>query len=644
MANFSIETGRPGPMARVNPIGVFGSSSLVVGFLVLLSMLAIFYFVENESEKSEEWVTHTRQVQTAIVGFLSTMQDLETGQRGFLLTGQVGYLAPFRTAVQNVNSALENLRTLTADNPRQQLRISNLSPLIDEKVDELETTIDLYQSEGLEAALELVTTNVGKEIMDQIRMIVQELAAEEETLLIDRETQSSQLRTYSVVAFTIALFLLIGISLIIFLRLRHFVAYREQTEKSLLVAKEEAETANNAKSEFLSSMSHELRTPLNAIIGFGQILNDPGISYSEIQREGVGHILESGHHLLDLINDVLELAKIESGNLEISIEAVSIDALISPAMGMAKALGKQYGIKVEASEPETLTDGVLADLTRARQVLLNLLSNAVKYNRPGGSVDLSCTSVEGGQIRFSVSDTGQGIPEENFDALFKPFDRLDKASSPVEGTGIGLTISKQLVEQMGGRMGVESTLGKGSLFWFEIPAAPFTTPESGAIKEDYVSAAEIFSVAPGIEASHKRVFYIEDNPANIQLMKAIMAEAPNFELEVAKTAEMGLASIRKSPPDIVLMDINLPGMSGSEATRLLKQDPLTKDIPVIAISANALEVDTSAAKNDGFDRYITKPFKVPDVWRAIAEVTDRVAGYSAVEAAPPDRDGLKGGG
>ena len=414
------------------------------------------------------------------------------------------------------------------------------------------------------------------------------------------------------------------------------ISARKKAEEGLLHAKDEAEAANKAKSQFLSSMSHELRTPLNAVIGFGQLLDDPTNPLNQEQMSAVKHILDGGSHLLNLVNEVLELAEIESGNLALSIEPVSAQAIIAATMVMAESLGERYGVQVESEVAPDAALTIMADMTRAKQVLLNLLSNGVKYNRPAGSVSLDCTKLEGGWVRFSVTDTGPGIPEDRQDRLFRPFDRLGNSNSTIEGTGIGLTITKELVELMGGRIGFESTVGTGSTFWVEFPATD-EAPARAAIVDEVPTAATLATSTAAL-SSQVRVFYIEDNPANADLMGLIVAKAPNLTLETAETAEDGLARIVMNPPDVILMDINLPGMDGIDATKVLKKNKITKDIPVIAVTANAMDHDVESAWDAGFETYITKPFQVSGVLEAIVRVSNKNGGAASPAGATPPVD------
>jgi len=397
------------------------------------------------------------------------------------------------------------------------------------------------------------------------------------------------------------------------------ISDRIQAQEAMRMAKDSANAANRAKSEFLSSMSHELRTPLNAILGFGQLLDDPRNPLNEDQLSGLSHIMQGGEHLLDLINEVLDLAKIESGSVSISIEQIESVKAVSQCILMAETLAEKFDITVENKIKGAGIPWILADLTRFKQVLINLLSNAVKYNEPGGNVTLDWSDTEDGMVRFIVIDTGPGIPLDKQDLLFQPFQRLGKETSSIEGTGIGLNICRELMQQMNGRIGFTSEEGTGSRFWVDFPL-------SAAVDENAMIAQSIVSAAGQVEkidlsfSSEKTVLYIEDNPANMQLMTRIFRDFPDCRLITAPDAETGLKLASSQKPDLILMDINLPGMNGLEALVILRETEATSGIPVVAVTAAAMDHDREAGMQAGFTEYLTKPFNIPKITATVARV------------------------
>jgi PAS domain S-box-containing protein len=367
-----------------------------------------------------------------------------------------------------------------------------------------------------------------------------------------------------------------------------------------------AEKANQAKSDFLSSMSHELRTPLSAILGFAQLMESGTPQPTPNQKRSIDQILKAGWYLLELINEILDLALIESGKLSMSLEPVYLPEIMHECQTMIEPLAKKHGISVTFIALETVCF-IEADRTRVKQVLINLLSNAIKYNRVGGSVTVESSQSQANMIRISVRDTGAGLAPKQQAQLFQPFNRLGQETKDEQGTGIGLVVSKRLVELMGGIIGVKSTVGEGSVFWIELqlttePQIAVRTTESTAIVTKRVQGDEpLYSL-----------LYVEDNPANMMLVEDIIARRPDISLLTARNGRSGIEIARASLPDVILMDINLPGISGIDAMKILAVDHLTEHIPVIALSANAIPSDIEKGLEAGFFRYLTKPIKVKE--------------------------------
>jgi PAS domain S-box-containing protein len=373
-------------------------------------------------------------------------------------------------------------------------------------------------------------------------------------------------------------------------------------EEQLSTAVQTAELASRSKSQFLSRMSHELRTPLNSVLGFAQLLDMENLHAA--QAEAVSHILRGGHHLLDLIDEALDISRIETGRVDLTLGSVPVDSVVSDAVNLARPLAERAGVSIETDL--TGIEGVfaLADRQRLLQVLLNLLSNAVKYNHPGGRVALSGETAGAVRLRLRVADTGQGIPADRVHRVFDPFDRLGAENTRVEGTGVGLTLSKQLVENMGGTISVVSRLGEGSTFTVELGVAAPADDERAPTPPETTAR---------VLGRPVRVLYIEDNPSNRQLLQYMLAERPGVELTLASTGLQGLELARSEHPDVVILDLDLPDLTGEEVLAELRDDEDTAVVPVVILSADATGEANERLRELGVVRYLTKPIEVGHV-------------------------------
>ena len=385
----------------------------------------------------------------------------------------------------------------------------------------------------------------------------------------------------------------------------------DERTRTLRGAQEAAEAANKAKSEFISRMSHELRTPLNAVLGFGQVL-ELYEDMTEFQHKAVCHITTAGRHLLDLINEILDLSQVESGGLSLVSEPVAIGVVVKETMDLLEPVAAEHGVTLFGGEAASDCGRlVYADPQRLKQVLLNLIGNGIKYNRQGGSVTVRC-QVAGGEspmLRLLVSDTGPGIADDQLPKLFTAFERLGAERTAIEGTGMGLALSKRLVEAMHGRIGVESIVGQGSTFWVELEMAQGESP----------SVAESVEPAP---STRPAVLYIEDNLTSVKLVEQLLSTRPGIDLYAAMQGSVGLDIARSRRPILILLDVNLPDMDGEAVLRELRTDPRTADLPVVVVSADVTQRQIDRLGHAGASAYLSKPI---DVARLLQHIDDAAA-------------------
>jgi len=549
---------------------------------------------------------------------LSSLKDTETSYRGYLLTGNKSFLAPYEATHDTIHAQLEHLRQI-AQIPAAQQHLSTITPLINAELAETAHIIDLQQHNDIGAAVAAVDAGIGKQIMDSIRTETAEFLKIENVALLQCEAkfQADIRRMFGtiVVGSLLALAFAMWFVYLKYQEARHRLDNEKHIETQRLLdalkktnvqldmSRLAAENANTAKSDFLSSMSHELRTPLNAILGFAQLLETDTPPPSPSQVQSINQILKAGWHLLELVNETLDLSQIESGKVTLSNEPVSLSDVIRECHDMADPQAKKHHVSLTCAKIETPCY-VYVDRTRFKQCLINLLSNAIKYNNSGGTVSVKCSKKAPDIIRLTVADTGRGLDSEQLKQLFQPFNRLGMEASSEEGSGIGLVVTKRLVELMGGTIGVDSSVGIGSEFWIEFPL--IETPQFNLEMEQV--ALNLPQASPDLPL--RTVLYVEDNPANLILVRILIMRRPDLRLLCAENAHLGIALARDYQPELILMDINLPGMSGTDAMQILREDRLTAHIPIIAISANAMPDDINAAIKAGFFHYLTKPIIV----------------------------------
>jgi len=592
------------------------SAFLWAGIMAALLVLGALEWTglhqETKMMESITWVTQTHDMESELNRLLTLVEDIESSVRGYILTGNTTFLAPYETALIKIPDQQRLLVSLISD-PKQKEMAVALEKLIEKRIDISHRYIELRKNAGLELTSQAIRSGESKAIMDQIRALHTQMVNRNNSLLKVRSSQvdrqvilSRQIRIMG----TVLSVILMGAIFMLIIRENNT---RRLSVLALGESENEAKKANHAKTEFLSRMSHELRTPLNSILGFTQLIQQQQENLTEDQKNAVLLITQSGQHLQQLINEALDIAHIESGKIFLHQEPVPVNDIIQECMKLLESGARMQDIKLLVKGQ---TDWmIITDRFRFKQVLINLISNAIKYNLPGGSVTVECDSTNH-HLRLSVIDTGIGIPPDKETEVFTPFARF--AMEKCEGTGIGLTITKLLVEAMGGRIGFgNNNNSSGCTFWIEFLRERRSVPRTSNVHQ--LPSENLPKVDPAWATITGKILYVEDTSANVQLLRMVLKRyLPGVTLLDAGSAEDGIELAKSEHPHLILMDISLPGMNGIEAFKILQNEPVTCDIPVIAMSATAMQRDIDRALKAGFNSYITKPFDIQKIPGIIA--------------------------
>ena len=575
--------------------------------LIALAMIVYGVVVSSvntrDNLRDSARVTRSRAVLLSLEDTLRHMLDMETGQRGFIIMGEEAYLAPYESAIKEVDAEVALLAEVTHDNPAQQLRVGMIREVIDQRKTSLKTAIEARRETGLQAAVTEVKDGGGQAQMDRLRQIIAEMRTEELILLDKRQEKLTNSLRRTNLTVVVAGCVAIVAGTIGTLLLLLFLSARDR-EENLRVEKEKAEEADRAKSDFLAMMSHEIRTPMNAILGFGELLHE-GVETPK-QKHFAGAILSSGNALLSLINDILDLSKIEAGKLDVQPGTVAMakfaENLETLFSFRAAEKGLQYAVRVDPGVPPLLS----FDALRLRQVLVNLVGNSIKFTREG-SVTATfhaepATADDMVMLHVEVSDTGIGISEDHLSQIFRPFYQIDsRQGRQFQGTGLGLSISHRLVEAMKGTLTVESVLGHRSVFRVSLPTRLSRRAEDQFSDEHDVSgsAVDFALLRPS------KILVVDDEPLNRELIRNFLADSGHQVIE-AENGEQALSLCLRTQPDVVLMDIRMPVMNGRETLALIRSHEEIRHIPLIAVTASSL-LNSQLELKSLFDGFADKP-------------------------------------
>ncbi len=584
----------------------------VFSIIVIALVCSTVFLLQNITRFNEDnkQMVYTREVSKLLSDYLSIMQDVETGERGFVITGMDEYLKPYHAAIARSQKTLEKLRQLTKNYPLQQRRINTLEQASELHINLTQQIINLRRV-GLEPAMQLIRSERAKSIMDNIREITFAMQKEVEELIKNRtKTTEGSLINTRIVAAGGGLF---SITIVIFLMF--FIQRSLKLSEELRRSKERAEELVSFKDQFMASMSHEIRTPLNGIIGFTKILlrNET----TEVQKQQLDAIKTSCDTLLVLINDILDLEKIEAGKMNIEITELKLSELINSVLGSFDLRFQEKGLKITLQYDEHIPSILLGDPVRINQILLNLLSNSAKFTSKGGKILIGAKLLrqddENAFVEFLISDTGIGIPKDKLETIFQPF--IQSSSDTARkygGTGLGLSIVQRLVNLMQGNVSLKSTLHKGTTFSITIP---FQKTAATAIPK------EIETTIPTEELKRTeslKILLVEDNPINQFLVQTILFDL-GFQTDTAENGKIGIELLEQNDYDIILMDLMMPEMDGFEATQHIrnKMKPPKSATPIIALTADVTKADVDKCMNIGMNEYVSKPINEADLLRKI---------------------------